>query len=159
MSHVEREPESAGGIVSGKSGCIFCDKPNSAQCSDELIVAKGERAFVLLNIFPYNNGHLMIAPYEHTSEYQSLPEATTSEMTQLAQRSIRALTRAFAPHGFNVGMNLGSAAGAGIAQHLHLHVVPRWTGDSNFMPVIGEVKVMPDSLESSLRKIIAAWEE
>jgi ATP adenylyltransferase len=157
MAYIENDSknEVLGEIT--KSGCIFCDKPAAKKLSDELIICKGEHAFVMMNIYPYNNGHVMVAPYEHTSEYESLPESTTREITSLIQQSIRALTRAFSPSGFNVGMNLGSAAGAGIAAHLHWHIVPRWVGDSNFMPVIGEVKVLPDSLESSYQKIVEAW--
>ena len=140
------------------SGCIFCDK--AAQDADDknLIVHRGTHAFVLLNLFPYNNGHLMVAPYQHTASLGDLGDATALELMTLARQAQAALERAFHPHGYNLGMNLGTVAGAGIADHLHLHVVPRWNGDTNFMPVLADVKVLPDSLENSARKLRAAWD-
>jgi ATP adenylyltransferase len=143
--------------VEARTGCVFCDKALSADPAADLVVFKGELAFVLMNLYPYNNGHLMIAPYLHSSHYDELAPAITAEMDSLAQRALRALGAAFRPDGYNMGMNLGKVAGAGIADHLHLHIVPRWAGDCNFMPVIGETKVMPDSLENSYRKIVEQW--
>jgi ATP adenylyltransferase len=159
MAYIERGSSDKNATDSKNTGCIFCDKPKSGNPSEEFLIAKGKYVFVLMNIYPYTNGHLMVAPYEHTSHYELLPTEVTSEMTQYVQESIKALTVAFHPHGFNVGMNLGEAAGAGIAQHLHMHIVPRWTGDANFMPVIGDVRVMPDSLESTYAKVMAAWRQ
>ena len=157
MAYIERERENAEAsrrLVAAVSSVIG----PKGDPIENLIVAKGKKAFVLMNIYPYNNGHLMIAPYEHVAKFETLDPETTTEIMSLLQRAMNALNTAFKPHGFNVGMNLGEAAGAGIAQHLHMHVVPRWIGDSNFMPVIGEVKVMPDTLEHSYEKIVAAWE-
>lgn len=139
------------------AGCVFCDK---AVCSDDdasLIVRRGRRAYVLLNLFPYNNGHLMVAPYQHTANLTDLDDAAMLEVMTLLKQAQAALHAAFHPQGYNIGMNLGSAAGAGIADHLHLHIVPRWNGDTNFMPVLGDVKVLPDALASSAEKLRRAW--
>jgi ATP adenylyltransferase len=157
MAYIESDKE--GGPPSEKSGarCIFCEKARSTDPAADLVVHKGDYAFVLMNLYPYNNGHLMIAPYEHTARYDLLAEATLADMDRLAQRALRALGAAFHPDGYNTGMNLGQVAGAGIADHLHQHIVPRWSGDANFMPVIGETKVLPDSLENAYRKLVEAW--
>lgn len=137
--------------------CIFCAKP--AQNDDEanLIVHRGERCFVILNLFPYTNGHLMVAPYEHIGRLQELPATTTAEMMALAQRSMVHLEEVYEPHGFNVGFNQGRSAGAGVEHHIHLHVVPRWGGDTNFMPVIADTKVMPQTLEQSYEALAGAF--
>jgi ATP adenylyltransferase len=133
------------------SGCIFCDKAASPDDDRNLVVHRGQSAFVLLNLFPYNNGHLMVAPYRHTSRLEELDDSALLELMTLTRQAQMALDRAFHPHGYNLGMNLGTVAGAGIADHLHLHIVPRWNGDTNFMPVLADVKVLPDSLEHSAR--------
>jgi ATP adenylyltransferase len=143
-----------------KGGCIFCDKPCAADTCDRdnLIVHRGTHCFIILNAFPYNNGHLMVIPYQHTSVFTELPCDTMSEMMCLSSQAIRALTRVMRPDGFNMGMNIGRAAGAGIAEHLHLHIVPRWNGDTNFMPVVGNVRVLPEALEQTWEKVKAAFE-
>jgi len=130
--------------------CIFCAKP-ATEDEDEanLIVHRGERCFVILNLFPYTNGHLMVAPFEHIGRLQDLPAETVAEMMDLAQRAMARLEQAYEPHGFNVGFNQGRVAGAGVEHHIHMHVVPRWGGDTNFMPVIADTKVMPQTLEQS----------
>jgi ATP adenylyltransferase len=117
------------------------------------VLARGQRNFVLLNTFPYTSGHLMIAPYEHTADITSLDVDTTAEMMELTKRSVKALREAYRTESFNVGLNLGAAAGAGIADHLHLHVVPRWQGDSNFMPVVGDTRLIPESLETTYERL------
>ena len=129
--------------------CIFCAKP--AQDDDEanLIVHRGDRCFVILNLYPYTNGHLMVAPYEHVGGIQALPVETTAEMMALAQRAIEVLEDEYEPHGFNVGFNQGRVAGAGVEHHIHMHVVPRWGGDTNFMPVLADTRVMPQTLEQT----------
>jgi ATP adenylyltransferase len=137
--------------------CIFCAKP-ALDDESALIVARGERCFVMLNAYPYTSGHVMIAPYVHTDDFAALDEPTSLELITLAQRSLRAIGAAYGPEGFNVGANLGSVAGAGIADHVHIHVVPRWEGDTNFMSVIGEVRVLPESLEDTQRTLKAAFE-
>jgi ATP adenylyltransferase len=144
-------------IKSDKTGeCIFCTKP---ALDDEtgLIPYRGERCFVILNAFPYNNGHLMVAPYEHTAGLQDLEPATANELMSLMQRSLRALDRAYRPDGYNAGLNLGTIAGAGMADHVHMHVVPRWEGDTNFMPVIADTRVMPERLADSYRTLRDAF--
>jgi ATP adenylyltransferase len=145
-------------IKSDKSGdCIFCEKLAAGDDERSLIVHRGERCFVILNAYPYNNGHVMVAPYEHTAELESLDPDTSSELMALAQRSLRALARAYGPDGYNLGINLGAVAGAGVEDHVHLHVVPRWKGDTNFMSVLGDTRVLPESLEDSYRNLRAAF--
>jgi ATP adenylyltransferase len=147
-------------ILSQKGGgCIFCDKAAQDEDRQNLIVWRGEHCFVLLNLYPYNNGHLMVAPYVHVADLAGLDEGTAAEMTFLAQRSLRALRRALSPQGFNLGMNLGRLAGAGIVDHVHLHIVPRWLGDTNFMPVVGGTKLIPELLEDTYEKVRQAFLE
>ena len=138
--------------------CPFCLIPKE---TDErgLIVARGELAYVVLNLFPYNAGHLMICPFEHVSMYHEVSPDVVAEMGYLTQRAMRALTVAMNPSGFNIGMNQGEAGGAGIAAHLHQHVVPRWTGDSNFFPIIGQTKAIPALLADTREQLSAAWEQ
>ncbi|GAB4247792.1 MAG: HIT domain-containing protein [Thermoleophilia bacterium] len=128
-------------------GCIFCDKPAAGDDQANHIVWRGEKAFVLLNAYPYNNGHLMVAPYAHIGELESLPADTLAEIMNLCQDAVRALKRDFNAEGINVGLNLGAAAGAGVKDHLHFHLVPRWVGDTNFMPVTADVRIIPQSLD------------
>jgi ATP adenylyltransferase len=130
-------------------GCIFCDKPKAGDDRGNYIVRRGRTAFVILNAFPYNNGHLMVAPYAHISALEELPSETLYEMMDLAQDCVRALKSRFNAEGLNLGFNLGSCAGAGIKDHLHLHVVPRWAGDTNFMPVLADVRVIPQALDQT----------
>jgi ATP adenylyltransferase len=118
-----------------------------------LIVHRGQLAFVVMNLFPYNSGHLMIVPYKHTGDYSTLTSEEHLELTDLMGRSQRALTKAMQPHGFNIGMNLGRASGAGIADHLHYHIVPRWSGDSNFMFTTADTKVMSENLPDTWKRI------
>jgi ATP adenylyltransferase len=129
--------------------CIFCAKPAQQDDESNLIVHRGERCFVLLNLFPYTNGHLMVAPYDHLARIQDLPAETITEMMGLAQLAMDRLEVVYDPHGYNVGFNQGRVAGAGFEHHIHLHVVPRWGGDTNFMPVIADTRVMPQTLEQS----------
>jgi ATP adenylyltransferase len=129
--------------------CIFCAKPGQEDDEANLIVHRGERCFVLLNLFPYTNGHLMVAPYEHLARLQDLPPETVAELMTLATRAMDRLEEVYEPHGYNVGFNQGRVAGAGFEHHIHMHVVPRWGGDTNFMPVIADTKVMPQTLEQS----------
>ncbi len=140
-------------------GCILCEKPGEDKDRDNLIVYRGEQCYVLLNLYPYNNGHLMIAPYAHIATLEDLPPETAAEMIHLTQKSIRALRRALSPHGFNIGMNLGRVAGAGIADHVHLHVVPRWQGDTNFMPLICGTKLIPEWLDETYEKLYRAFQD
>lgn len=136
-------------------GCVFCSKPGTGKDREELILHRGETCFIIMNLFPYNNGHVMVVPYRHTADLLSLTAAEQAEMMRLTQFCVRVLGEAIHPEAFNLGMNLGRTAGAGIADHLHMHVVPRWNGDTNFMPVIGETKVLPDALFAGYDKIKA----
>jgi len=120
--------------------CIFCEP------EEELLVHRGERALAVLNKFPYSSGHVLVAPLRHVGEFGEIDDAEALEVQRLAARTIDALRAEYAPHGFNLGWNLGRVAGAGIEDHLHLHVVPRWNGDTSFMPVLGDVKVLPEAL-------------
>jgi ATP adenylyltransferase len=137
------------------TGCIFCDKPQAGDDAAHLVVARGPRCFVMLNLYPYNNGHLLVAPYRHVARLEDLTDDEAGELMAVARRAERILSDALNAEGFNIGMNVGRVAGAGIDAHLHLHVVPRWGGDTNFMPVVGGTKVMPQSL-ASVRETIAA---
>ena len=129
--------------------CIFCAKPRADDDEANLIVHRGERSFVILNLYPYTNGHLMVAPYDHIARLQELPTETLAEMMGFAQRAMDQLEAVYQPHGYNVGFNQGRVAGAGVEHHIHMHVVPRWAGDNNFMPVIADTKVMPQTIEQS----------
>jgi len=140
----------------GKEGCPFCDIPGLPD-EEGLVVARGEVCFVVLNLYPYNSGHLMVVPYRHVSAYDDLTPEEAVELATLTQRSLRAIRHASGAQGFNVGMNLGSVAGAGIAAHLHQHVVPRWGGDTNFMPVVGRTKVLPQLLPETRDLLAQAW--
>jgi ATP adenylyltransferase len=125
--------------------CIFCVKPDADDDAANLIVHRGHHCFVILNLFPYTNGHLMIAPYSHVSSIADLDEDTVAEMMGLAQQAVNVLDDAYEPHGYNVGFNQGRVAGAGVEHHIHMHVVPRWGGDTNFMPVLADTSVMPQT--------------
>ena len=137
-------------------GCIFC---SAAAADDEagLVVHRGDEAFVLLNRFPYASGHVMVAPYRHVGDFAELDDAEVLEIHRLAGQGIGALAQLYEPQGFNLGWNLGRVAGAGVIDHVHLHLVPRWLGDTNFMPVLADVKVMPEHLAETRRKLAAAW--
>ena len=136
-----------------QDGCIFCDKPALGDDEKALIVGRGELAFVMLNAYPYNPGHLMVAPFRHVGDFEQLTVEELADSSSLLQRSVGALKVVSSPHGFNLGMNLGKVAGAGVADHLHWHVVPRWEGDTNFMPVVGETKVLPELLSGTYTKL------
>ena len=129
--------------------CIFCAKPAADDDEANLIVHRGKRCFVILNLFPYTNGHLMVSPYEHLGALQDLDAETVSEMMELGQIAMRRLEEVYSPHGYNVGFNQGRIAGAGFENHIHMHVVPRWGGDTNFMPVLADTRVMPQTPQQS----------
>lgn len=137
-------------------GCPFCRLPGGSD-EDGLIVARGETCYVVLNLYPYNAGHLLVCPYRHVADYTELTEPETVELGVLTQQCMRAIRRASSPHGFNIGMNQGSVAGAGIAAHLHQHVVPRWGGDTNFMPVVAQTRVLPQLLSETRTLLAQAW--
>lgn len=137
-----------------KNDCVFCSiLKNSASDEEKYILHRAEFNFVILNKFPYVSGHLMVVPYEHTADLDRLSAETTNEMMDLAKRCQKALREVYHPNGFNLGMNLGKAAGAGVAEHLHLHILPRWIGDVNFMTSVGETRTIPESLETTYKKL------
>ncbi len=140
-----------------KQGCIFCDAAASPNDEQALVVYRGEFAFVMLNRFPYTSGHVMIAPYMHAARLAAVSEATTAEIMRLLRRGEEILERTYRADGLNLGMNLGEAAGAGIEKHIHMHLLPRWHGDANFMTVVGETRVLPESLEDTYRKLLDAF--
>ena len=139
-----------------EDGCIFCRAATAAD-EDALVVHRGVAALVLLNKFPYTSGHLMVAPLRHVGDLLELTDDEALEMHRLAGQGVAALAETFAPQGYNLGWNLGRIAGAGITDHIHLHVVPRCAGDTNFMPVLSDVRVMPEHLAETRRKLAAAW--
>jgi len=140
-------------------GCLFCVKAKESKDRENYILYRGQRCFIMLNIYPYNNGHLMIAPYQHAASVEDLDEETLTELMLLLNKSLRLLRRAMGPRGFNIGINLGKAAGAGIEEHVHIHIVPRWEGDTSFMPVLAETKVIPELLDGTYEKLMAALEK
>jgi ATP adenylyltransferase len=138
------------------AGCIFCEA--LARGDDEpLLIYRGARAFVILNKFPYNNGHLMVVANRHIGRLAGLDRAELAEIMALTQAAERALDAAYRPHAYNVGLNLGKPAGAGVLDHLHLHVVPRWDGDTNFMSVVGDTRVLPEELPATVERLRAAF--
>ena len=139
------------------AGCVFCDAPRLSD-RQSLIVHAGTTAYVVLNLYPYNNGHLMVVPARHVGSLTLLTADELQEVALLTQRSEAALTEAYRPHGLNVGINLGKPAGAGVLDHVHVHVVPRWNGDTNFMTVVGEVRVLPEDLQESAGRLRPIFE-
>jgi ATP adenylyltransferase len=140
-------------------GCLFCDLParDPDSDADSYILHRSTHAYVLLNAFPYNPGHLMVVPYRHVAGFDELTPAEVHELADLCQRAVRALKLASDPHAFNIGVNVGAVAGAGIGDHIHQHVVPRWGGDTNFMPVIGQTRVLPELLEETYARLAPAF--
>lgn len=148
------------GPKAADAGCIFCEAPRGARGDDRAarIVHRGPHGYLILNRFPYNSGHLMAVPYRHVARLDGLNAAEAEALMTMAALAVGALEQAMAPQGFNIGFNLGHAAGAGIDEHLHLHVVPRWVGDTNFMPVLGDVKVIPEHLDETYARLAKALE-
>lgn len=134
-------------------GCIFCVKPAEDQDEKNLILGRSTHAFALLNLYPYNSGHLMVVPYQHTGDLAGLPSEVATDMMALTQRAVAAISEEYHPQGFNVGLNLGEVAGGSISAHLHVHVVPRWGGDTNFMPVTADTKVLPETLDRTWERL------
>jgi ATP adenylyltransferase len=137
------------------TGCFLCATSAENRDAENLILLRGERVFAVLNLYPYNTAHTMVAPYAHRGDFGALDSATATELTAMTQRIIRLLQEEYRPDGFNVGMNLGRAAGAGVPDHLHIHIVPRWAGDTNFMPVTGGTKVLPETLDRTYTRLHA----
>ncbi len=140
-------------------GCVFCHAALSDEDRENLVLVRGELAFLILNRYPYNNGHLMVVPYAHVPSLEDLDAPVLTEMMLLLNQGLAALRRAMAPEGFNIGANLGQVAGAGIADHVHIHAVPRWAGDTNFMPVIGDMRVIPQTWLQTYDQLRGALED
>jgi len=138
-------------------GCVFCEAPGLPE-PESLIVFSGTTCYIVLNLYPYNNGHLMVVPYRHVATLGGLAPDELTEMALLTQRSEAALTEAYQPHGINVGINLGKPAGAGVLDHVHVHMVPRWNGDTNFMTVVGNVRVLPEDLSETVKRLKPIFE-
>ncbi|RJK92998.1 HIT domain-containing protein [Vallicoccus soli] len=155
MAYITGEGKPSG--PGADDGCPFCRIPGLPD-EEGLVVARGERAYAVLNLYPYNAGHLLVCPYRHVADYTDLDAAEVAEVGALTQRAMAVVRAVSAPHGFNLGMNQGSVAGAGIAAHLHQHVVPRWGGDTNFMPVVGRTRVLPQLLRDTRALLAGAWE-
>ena len=139
-----------------KPGCIFCDAPKETD-RQALIVHRAEHCYIILNAYPYTNGHVMVVPYTHLGELQKLPPAAATEMMALTQKLETVLRQLYVPDGINLGMNIGKAAGAGVAGHIHMHILPRWVADANFVSVIGETRVLPESLDLTWERIRKAF--
>jgi ATP adenylyltransferase len=148
----------ASGVDAQAEGCVFCRMAGDPEHdADNFVVHRAVHAFVVLNLYPYITGHMLVVPYLHTSELDSIAKEITDEMMDLTKRAQTALREVYSPAGFNVGMNLGAAAGAGIADHVHIHVLPRWGGDTNFMTTVGESRVIPEDLKTTHSKLAAGF--
>lgn len=154
MAYIGGENKPADGAAG--DGCPFCRMPDLSD-EDGLVVARGEVAYVVLNLYPYNGGHVLVVPYRHVADYTDLTDAEVAEVAGLTRTAMRVLREVSGPHGFNLGMNQGAVAGAGIAAHLHQHVVPRWAGDSNFLPIVGRTRALPELLHDTRARLAAAW--
>jgi len=149
------------GYIKGEKeeGCIFCTRPKLTDDRKNLILLRGETCFVMMNKYPYINGHLMVAPYEHIGRVEELPVAVWADIMAMAQQCVRALEMTMKPHGYNLGVNIGRVAGAGMEDHVHLHIVPRWNGDVNFMPVLADCRVISQHIEDAYDELAKAFAE
>jgi len=138
-------------------GCILCEKPAEDSDAPNYILYRGRKSFVIMNSYPYNPGHLMVAPYRHVASLEELTDAERNEHFEIVSRCVGALRQVFNPAGFNIGINMGRVAGAGIDGHVHTHIVPRWTGDTNFMPVLADVRVVPEALAETYKKLVGGF--
>jgi len=140
-----------------ESACIFCNLPKMPDSPENLIVHRGEHVYLILNRYPYTSGHLMAVPFEHQSSLELLDPLTRAEMMELVSQTVQMLRTIYRPQGFNLGINIGDAAGAGIADHIHFHIVPRWYGDTNFMSAVGDTRILPEALEQTYWRVKDAW--
>lgn len=140
-------------------GCVFCIKATTEDDASQLVIARSRYVFANLNLFPYNNGHLMIVPYDHVASQEELPVEALTDLMVMVNRALAVLRKAYNPPAFNLGVNLGEAAGAGIAAHYHFHIVPRWPGDASFMSVVGNTRVIPETLDTTYQQLKAIWHE
>jgi ATP adenylyltransferase len=146
-------------IESHGKGCVFCNVQKETDGTGNLVLFRGERAFVIVNRFPYTSGHVMVVANAHQPSLEDLDEPARAEMMELVTKSIRVLREVYRPQGFNVGANIGEVAGAGVAGHVHIHIVPRWGGDANFMSTVAETRVLPESLEETYQRVREMWEK
>ena len=144
-------------MQSDREECAFCTELTRPDGADNLILYRGQRAFVILNRFPYTSGHLMTVPFAHVATLEELDAETRAELMELSVTAMQVLRRVYHPHGFNLGMNIGDAGGAGIAEHVHMHIVPRWIGDTNFMSALRETRVLPEMLCDTYHRVCTAW--
>lgn len=151
MAYIESTPS--------ESGCIFCDRLEEEDGPENLILYRGKQSFVILNRYPYTNGHMMVVPYQHVPSLEKLDESTLTELMLLTNQTIAALRLVYYAESFNIGINIGEPAGAGVADHVHIHVVPRWSGDTNFMSTTAGTRVLPEALEQTYTRITAGWKE
>jgi ATP adenylyltransferase len=142
-----------------EEGCVFCNALSKTDSAENLIAFRGESAFVILNRYPYTSGHLMVIPYVHKPNLEELDSPTRAEMMELTTHCTTTLKNLYKPHGFNIGMNIGEAAGAGVLGHVHIHIVPRWKGDTNFMSTVGETRVLPEELETTYQRVKNEFEK
>ena len=138
--------------------CVFCNEMAKEDGPENLVIGRGKQNFVILNRYPYTSGHLMVVPYEHQPSIENLNKNTRTEMMELSNKCMKVLRECGNPQGFNIGLNIGKAGGAGIIEHVHLHVVPRWIGDTNFMSSLGETRVVPETLKETFKRVKQAWE-
>jgi len=143
-------------ILGKKEGCIFCDKVKENKDKENYVLLRGKNGFVMLNTFPYNNGHLMVAPYKHVPDLESLEKDVLADLMGLVKTCTQILKKALKPEGFNIGINLGKVAGAGVEGHIHIHIVPRWGADTSFISTVGDTKIIPESLDDTYKKLLAA---
>ncbi len=150
-----------GGTRPPDGSCVFCGKRHGTAETDarDLIVGRSEYVYCLLNLYPYSSGHLMVVPYEHVASQEDLPVAALTDLMLTVNKALAVLRRVYNPHAFNLGANLGAAAGAGIAAHYHFHIVPRWAGDANFMTTVGDTRVIPEAMDAAHSRLSAAWRE
>ncbi len=152
MEYITAAPEQKAG-TSTATGCPFCDSPASTDPTSSLLLYLGPRTSVIMNRYPYGNGHLMVSPLAHVADLSALDAETSLELFNMTKSAVRILTESMTPEGFNIGMNLGTAAGAGIAEHMHMHVVPRWNGDTNFMPILSDTRVVSEHIDATYAKL------
>lgn len=142
-----------------EDGCVFCNAQAKEDSAENLIIFRGQRSFVILNLYPYTSGHLMVVSYEHKPNLEELDVETRTEMMELTSRSTTILRKLYKTESFNVGINIGEAAGAGVVGHVHIHIVPRWNGDTNFMSTLGATRVLPEALEDTYKRVLEAFEK
>ncbi len=149
MAYIQNSPQ--------ETGCVFCDRLKDEDSPANLILHRGVHSFVILNLYPYTTGHMMVVPYQHVPTLEALDEKTLAELMQLTTQALRVLRKIYKAQAFNIGVNIGEIAGAGVADHVHMHILPRWAGDTNFMSTTAETRVLPEALEESYARLREGW--